>query len=316
LEIFSVAVAVALMLASLQLLAHAQGTERSVEQRTFYRTIQVDGLSIFYREAGPKEGPALLLLHGFPSSSRMFEPLFARLSGRYHLVAPDYPGFGHSDWPDPDGFAYTFDHIAAVIDDFTQAMGLSHYTLYMQDYGGPVGFRMVLAHPERVQALIVQNAVAHNEGLGSVWAARRAFWADRSTHEEALRENFLSFATTKSRHIGDDPKIERYDPDLWTDEYAFLNAPGQGRIQIDLFYDYRTNVDAYPKWQSWLQKMQPKLLVVWGKHDPSFDIGEPERYRKDVANAEVHVLDGGHFALDTKADEIAALVGKFMRTQK
>jgi pimeloyl-ACP methyl ester carboxylesterase len=246
----------------------------------------------------------------------MFEPLFARLSDRYHLVAPDYPGFGHSDWPDPDRFAYTFDHIAAVIDDFTQAMGLSHYTLYMQDYGGPVGFRMVLAHPERVQALIVQNAVAHNEGLGSIWAARRAFWTDRPAHEKALRENFLSFATTKSRHIGDDPKIERYDPDLWTDEYAFLNAPGQGRIQIDLFYDYRTNVDAYPKWQAWLQEMQPKLLVVWGKHDPSFDIGEPERYRKDVANAEVHVLDGGHFALDTKADEIAALVGEFMQMQK
>jgi pimeloyl-ACP methyl ester carboxylesterase len=298
LEIFSIAVAVALMLASLQLLAHAQGMERSVEQRTFYRTIQIDGLSIFYREAGPKEGPPLLLLHGFPSSSRMFEPLFARLSDHYHLVAPDYPGFGHSDWPDPDRFAYTFDHIAA------------------QDYGGPVGFRMVLAHPERVQALIVQNAVAHNEGLGSVWTARRAFWADRPTHEKALRKNFLSFATTKSRHIGDDPKIERYDPDLWSDEYAFLNAPGQGRIQIDLFYDYRTNVDAYPKWQAWLQKMQPKLLVVWGKHDPSFDIGEPERYRKDVANAEVHVLDGGHFALDTKADEIAALVGEFMQTQK
>ena len=316
LEIFSIAVAVALMLASLQLLAHAQGMERSVEQRTFYRTIQIDGLSIFYREAGPKEGPPLLLLHGFPSSSRMFESLFARLSDHYHLVAPDYPGFGHSDWPDPDRFAYTFDHIAAVIDDFTQAMGLSHYTLYMQDYGGPVGFRMVLAHPERVQALIVQNAVAHNEGLGSVWTARRAFWADRPTHEKALRKNFLSFATTKSRHIGDDPKIERYDPDLWSDEYAFLNAPGQGRIQIDLFYDYRTNVDAYPKWQAWLQKMQPKLLVVWGKHDPSFDIGEPERYRKDVANAEVHVLDGGHFALDTKADEIAALVGEFMQTQK
>jgi len=316
LEIFSIAVAVALMLASLQLLAHAQERERSVEQRTFYRTIQIDGLSIFYREAGPKEGPPLLLLHGFPSSSRMFEPLFARLSDRYHLVAPDYPGFGHSDWPDPDRFAYTFDHIAAVIGDFTQAMGLSHYTLYMQDYGGPVGFRMVLTHPERVQALIVQNAVAHNEGLGSVWAARRAFWADRPAHEEALRENFLSFATTKSRHIGDDPEIERYDPDLWTDEYAFLNAPGQGRIQIDLFYDYRTNVDAYPKWQAWLQKTQPKLLVVWGKHDPSFDIGEPDRYRKDVANAEVHVLDAGHFALDTKADEIAALVGEFMQTQK
>src|SRR5215469_16523669 len=316
LAIFSIAVAVALMLASLQLLAHAQERERSVEQRTFYRTIQIDGLSIFYREAGPKEGPPLLLLHGFPSSSRMFEPLFARLSDRYHLVAPDYPGFGHSDWPDPDRFAYTFDHIAAVIDDFTQAMGLSHYTLYMQDYGGPVGFRMVLAHPERVQAIIVQNAVAHNEGLGAIWATRRAFWADRATNESAFRANFLSLATTRTRHLGDDPNLDRYDPDLWTDEYAFLSKPGQADIQTDLFYDYRTNVESYPKWQAWMREKQPRLLVIWGKHDPSFDISEPEAYRRDVPKAEIHVLDAGHFALDTKADEIAALIRDFMRTQK
>ena len=246
----------------------------------------------------------------------MFEPLFARLSDSYHLVAPDYPGFGHSDWPDPKGFDYTFDHIASVIGDFTQAMGVSHYTLYMQDYGGPVGFRMVLTHPERVQALIVQNAVAHNEGLGAIWATRRAFWADRAAHEEALRENLLSFAATKSRHIGGDPKIELYDPDLWTDEHAFLNAPGQAQIQTDLFYDYRTNVAAYPKWQAWLQQTQPKLLVLWGKHDPSFDISEPERFRKDVPNAGVYVLDAGHFALDTKADEIAGMLDEFMKAQK
>jgi len=304
-----------LMLASLPLLAQAQGKERLVEPPTFYRTTQIDGLSIFYREAGPKDAPTLLLLHGFPSSSRMFESLFARLSDRYHLVAPDYPGFGHSDWPDPKRFDYTFDHIASVIGDFTQAMGLSHYTLYMQDYGGPVGFRMALAHPERVQALIVQNAVAHNEGLGGIWATRRAFWADRATHEEALRENLLSFAATKSRHIGGDPKIQLYDPDLWADEHAFLNAAGQAQIQTDLFYDYRTNVASYAKWQAWLQKTQPKLLVLWGKHDPSFDIGEPERFHKDVPNAGVYVLDAGHFALDTKADEIAALLREFMQAQ-
>jgi pimeloyl-ACP methyl ester carboxylesterase len=298
------------------MLNHIQGKRNPMEYPTFFRTIKIDGLSIFYREAGPREAPTLLLLHGFPSSSRMFEPLFTRLCNRYHLVAPDYPGFGHSDWPEPKRFDYTFDHIACVIDDFTQAIGLSRYTLYMQDYGGPVGFRLILAHPERVQALIVQNAVAHNNGLGAIWATRRAFWADRPAHEEAFRENFLSFATTKSRHIGNDPKTELYDPDLWTDEYAFLNAPGQAQIQTDLFYDYRTNVAAYPEWQAWLGKTQPKLLVLWGKHDPSFDIGEPELYREDVANAAIHLLDAGHFALDTKADEIAALIGEFMRTQK
>jgi pimeloyl-ACP methyl ester carboxylesterase len=295
---------------------YAQRKDKMMEQQVFYRTVKIDGLSIFYREAGPKDAPTILLLHGLPSSSRMFQPLLTRLADNYHLVAPDYPGYGHSDWPDPTQFSYTFDHIASVMDGFTQALGLSHYTLYMQDYGGPVGFRMVLAHPERVNALIVQDAVAHNEGLGANWATRRAFWADRPVYEEALRKNLLSLATTKTRHVGDDPNTELYDPDLWADEYAFLNTPGQAQIQSDLFYDYRTNVDAYPTWQAWMRKTQPKLLIIWGKHDLSFDLGEPERYQKDVPSAEVHVLEAGHFALDTKAGEIAALVRSFMDNRK
>jgi pimeloyl-ACP methyl ester carboxylesterase len=294
---------------------HAQEGASPMEQQVSYHVVTVEGVSIFYRETGPKGAPTILLLHGLPSSSRMFQPLLTRLAASYHLVAPDYPGFGHSDWPDPNKFAYTFDHIAELMNGFTQSLGLSHYTLYMQDYGGPVGFRMALVHPERVQALIVQDAVAHNEGLGANWATRRAFWADRQAHEEALRKNLLSLATTKTRHIGDDPNVELYDPDLWTDEYAFLNAPGQAQIQSDLFYDYRTNVDAYPRWQAWLRKTQPKLLVIWGKHDLSFDLGEPERYRTDVPKATVAVLDAGHFALDTKANEIAELVHEFMTTR-
>jgi pimeloyl-ACP methyl ester carboxylesterase len=296
-----------------EMVGQIQERKQIVKQLTMYRTKKIDGLSIFYREAGPKDGPTLLLLHGLPSSSRMFEPLFSRLSDRYHLIAPDYPGFGHSDWPDPKKFVYTFDHIAEIMNHFTEAIGLSRYTLYMQDYGAPVGFRMALAHPDRVESLIVQDAVAHNEGLGANWKTRREFWKDRAPNEEELRINLLSLQTTKTRHLGDDPNVELYDPDLWTDEFAFLNAPGQAEIQSDLFYDYRTNVDAYPKWQAWMQKTQPKLLVIWGKHDLSFDPGEPERYRKDVPTAEVHVLDAGHFALDTKADEIAALVRVFMK---
>jgi pimeloyl-ACP methyl ester carboxylesterase len=196
---------------------------------------------------------------------------------------------------------------------FTEALGLSHCTLYMQDYGVPVGFRMALAHPERVEALIVQDGVAHNEGLGANWKTRREFWKDRAPNESALRTNLLSLQTTKTRHLGDDPHVEQYDPDLWTDEFYFINQQGQAQIQSDLFYDYRTNVDAYPEWQAWMQKTQPKLLIIWGKHDLSFDLGEPERYRKDVPKAEVHVLDAGHFALDTKADEIAAFVREFMK---
>jgi pimeloyl-ACP methyl ester carboxylesterase len=300
---------------SLELLALGQvnGKEPTMAQAVFYRTIKIGEISIFYRESGPKDAPTILLLHGLPTSSRQFEPLFARLSDRFHLVAPDYPGFGHSDWPDPKKFAYTFDHVAEVMTHFTEALGLSRYTLYMHDYGGPVGFRMALAHLERVEALIVQDAAGHNEGLGANWKTRREFWKDRAANETALRNNLLSLQTTKTRHVGDDPNVERYDPDLWTDEYYFLNQPGQAEIQSDLFYDYRTNVDAYPKWQAWMQKTLPRLLVIWGKHDLSFDPGEPERYRKDVPNAEVHVLDAGHFALDNKADEIAALVRTFMK---
>ena len=164
---------------------YAQREAESVEQQVSYRTVMVEGISIFYREAGPKGAPTILLLHGLPSSSRMFQPLLTRLADNYHLVAPDYPGFGHSDWPDPKQFAYTFDHIAQLMNGFTQSLGLSHYTLYMQDYGGPVGFRMALAHPERIDALIVQDAVAHNDGLGANWATRRAFWVDRPAHKEA-----------------------------------------------------------------------------------------------------------------------------------
>jgi len=283
-----------------------------MENPTFYRKIEIDGLSIFYREAGSKEAPALLLLHGFPSSSRMFEPLFTRLSSRYHLVAPDYPGFGHSDWPDLKKFSYTFDHCAEIVNRFIQALGLTRYTLYMQDYGAPVGFRVALSHPDQIEAIIVQNAVAHNEGLGTIWKPRRAFWADRGGNESALRASFLSLETTRGRHIGNDPDVDRYDPDLWTDEFAFLSKPGQADIQSDLFYDYRTNVENYPKWQAWMRETHPRLLVLWGKYDPSFDLSEPEAYRRDVPNAEVHVLDAGHFALDTAADQIARLIRGFV----
>jgi pimeloyl-ACP methyl ester carboxylesterase len=293
----------------------AQPKESAMAQHTSYRTVKVDGLSVFYREAGPKDAPTILLLHGLPSSSRMFEPLLTRLAGQFHMVAPDYPGFGHSDAPAPQEFSYTFDNIAKVMDHFTETLNLTKYTLYMQDYGGPVGFRMALAHPDRVEALIVQDAVAHNEGLGANWKTRRAFWADRASNEAALRTNLLSLDTTRTRHVGSDPNPEKYDPDLWTDEYAFLNKPGEADIQSDLFYDYRTNVDAYPKWQAWMHATQPRLLVLWGKYDLSFELTEPEAYRRDVPKARVHVLDAGHFALDTAADEIADLVRGFMSSQ-
>jgi pimeloyl-ACP methyl ester carboxylesterase len=280
---------------------------------TRYRKIDVDGLWVFYRENGPADAPAVLLLHGLPSSSRMYEPLLSRLGDRYRMIAPDYPGFGHSDWPSTEAFDYTFERIAQVMIRFIELIGLSQYHLFMQDYGGPIGFRMAMAHPERLGAMIVQNAVAHESGLTALWEPRRAFWTDRPRHEEALRKNLLSLEATRRRHLGSDPDVERYDPDLWTDEFRFLSSPGQADIQTELFYDYRNNVAAYPAWQEWMKERQPRLLVIWGKYDPSFDQSEPASYRRDVPTAELHILDAGHFAMDTAADDVARLVRNFLQ---
>jgi pimeloyl-ACP methyl ester carboxylesterase len=277
-----------------------------------YKTLDVDGLEIFYREAGSATAPTLLLLHGFPSSSRMWEPLLTRLGDRFRLVAPDYPGFGHSSAPSPDAFAYTFDNIAAVIERFTEALGLSRYALVLQDYGGPIGFRLALSKPERVRAILVQNAVTHDEGLGPLWNTRKAFWADRQPNEAALRANLTSLEAAQLRHVGASPHPDQYDPDLWTDEFAFLSRPGQDRIQSDLFYDYRTNVASYPKWQAWLRENQPPMLITWGAFDPSFTVAGARAYAKDVPRAEVHVLEAGHFPLDEATDEIAELMRDFL----
>jgi pimeloyl-ACP methyl ester carboxylesterase len=286
----------------------------TAENLVFYNSTRVDGLEIFYREAGPKEAPTILLLHGLPSSSRMYQSLLeSSLSEKYHLVAPDYPGFGHSSWPNPKEFAYTFDSLAQVMQDFAEKLHLDRYTLYMQDYGGPVGFRMALAHPEKIQAMIIQNAVSHEEGLSALWAVRRAFWQDRAAHEAEVRANLLSLEATRKRHLGTSPDSSQYNPDLWVDEYYFLNQPGQADIQLDLFYDYQNNVKSYPKWQQWLRDHQPPLLVLWGRYDSSFAVAGAEAYRKDDPQAEVHLLDAGHFALDLKAPEIIRLTGDFMK---
>jgi pimeloyl-ACP methyl ester carboxylesterase len=299
--------------AAAALVAATQVQAADSVQTTHYRTVKVDGLSIFYREAGNPDAPTLLLLHGFPSSSRMYEPLFSRLASHYHLVAPDYPGFGNSDAPSAKEFAYTFEHIAGVMDDFTNAIGLKRYVLYMQDYGGPVGMRLAVKHPDRVRALIIQNAVAHEDGLGPLWKPRRDFWADRAAHEEAIKGAFLSLSTTRQRHIGSNPEPESIDPDRWIVEFAFLSRPGQGAIQIDLFYDYRTNVASYPAWGQWLRQHHPKTLVVWGKYDPSFQVDEVAAIKRDVPDAETHILDAGHFALYERPDEIARLMGDFLQ---
>jgi pimeloyl-ACP methyl ester carboxylesterase len=277
-----------------------------------YKTVDVDGLNIFYREAGPQDAPVLLLLHGFPSSSRMYETLLPPLADRYRLIAPDYPGFGHSSALPPDQFIYTFDNLARVMSHFVDRLKLDRFALFVQDYGGPVGFRMAHAQPERIRAIIVQNAVAHQEGLGPLWETRKAFWADRATHEAALRANLLSFEATRLRHVGRTPCPERYDPDAWHDEFAFLSRPGQIDIQTELFFDYRTNVERYSQWQRYMRDYQPPMLVLWGKYDPSFTVEGAHAYRRDVRDAQIHVLEAGHFALDEACDEVAAHTLRFL----
>ena len=287
----------------------------STSSSVTYRTVAIDGLKIFYRQAGPADAPTLLLLHGYPSSSRMFDSLMPLLADRYRLIAPDYPGFGQSDAPPADQFDYSFDHLAEIVDKFTVALGLESYVLYVQDYGGPIGFRLALAHPERVRGFIVQNAVASEDGLGPAWDIRKAYWRDRAAYEAKVIPGFTSLEGARVRHVGASPHPERYNPDAWLDEYALLSRPGQQAIQADLFWSYQTNVAAYPKWQAWLRQRQPPMLVVWGRYDPSFAVAGAMAYKKAAPGAEVHLLDAGHFALDEKLDEVAGLIRAFLARQ-
>jgi pimeloyl-ACP methyl ester carboxylesterase len=291
----------------------APPTVPATHATTVYKSVEIDGMKIFYREAGPPNAPTVLLLHGFPSSSLMFEPLMPLLADRYHVVAPDYPGFGHSDAPPPDKFAYTFANITDTIDKLTQTLGLKTYALYVTDYGGAVGMRLATAHPERVRALIVQNAAVHDDALADPrWAARKAFWADRAAHEEQVRAGMLAAAGARARHLGSSPHPNRYDPDEWDAEVAYMNRPGIVEIALDLFYDYRSNVAAFPAWQDYLRVHKPPLLVVWGKYDPVFAVGEADAFRRELPKAEIHVIDAGHFAFDEAVDQVAALTRAFL----
>jgi len=271
----------------------------------------VDGVRIFYREAGPQDAPTIVLLHGYPSSSREFDTIIPLLATRYHLVAPDFPGFGQSDAPPPSSYAYTFDHLAQTTNDFLEQLGINKYSLYLHDYGGPVGFRIMTAHPERLQALVVQNANAYKEGLGPKWAGIAQYWGSPDAHPEVL-DAFMSLSATEQRHTAGSSHPDRYDPDSWTDEYAHLSRPGQREIQGALLYDYRTNVASYPAWQAWMREHKPPTLVVWGGNDPSFIAPGATAFRRDLPDAEIHLLDAGHFAFDEKVDEIATLMLQFL----
>lgn len=280
---------------------------------TFYRTDQVDGLNIFYREAGPADAPVILLLHGFPTSSRMFRNLIPALADRYHLIAPDYPGFGHSSTPSIDQFSYTFDHLAQVMEDFVDQLGLTKYTLYVQDYGAPVGYRLASQHPERVQALIVQNGNAYAEGLANdFWKPIKAYWAGKTPENAAPLRQALKVDSIKWQYTNGTRQPEKIDPDTWTIDQALLERPGQDEIQLALFYSYGSNPPSYPKWQEFFRKYQPPTLIVWGKNDEIFPAAGATPYLRDLPKAELHLLDTGHFALEEDGDVIAGLIRTFL----
>jgi len=279
-----------------------------------HRTVQIDGVDIFYREAGSPDAPTILLLHGFPTSSHMFRNLIADLADEFHLVAPDYPGFGNSEQPAMDEFDYTFDHLAEIVDEFTQKLGLDRYTIYLMDYGAPVGFRLATAHPERVEALIVQNGNAYDEGLREFWDPIRTYWKDRTPENAAPLTNFITPAGVEWQytHGVRDPSV--ISPDNWNVDLRHLTRAGNPAIQLQLFYDYGTNPGHYPAWQAYFREHQPATLLVWGANDFIFPSEGAFPYQRDLETLEFHLLDTGHFALEEDGPLIANHIRNFLRT--
>lgn len=277
-----------------------------------YRTATVDGVNMFYREAGPKNGPVVLLLHGFPTSSHMFRNLIPLLADRYRVIAPDYPGFGYSDAPDHRKFAYSFAHYADMVDDLLGQLGAKSYAMYVMDYGAPVGYRLALKHPERVTGLIVQNGNAYEEGLKAFWDPIKTYWASGSEKDRQVQAALLTLDATKFQYTDGVKDVSRISPDNWLQDQALLDRPGNNDIQLDLFYDYRTNVPLYPQFQQFFRDRKPPTLIVWGKNDFIFPEDGAHPYLKDLPDAEMHILDTGHFALEDKLDEIAPLMNDFL----
>ncbi|MBY8917337.1 alpha/beta hydrolase [Nitratireductor rhodophyticola] len=283
---------------------------------THYRTIDIDGRRIFYREAGNRDLPTLLLLHGFPASSFMFRELIYQLSDRFHVLAPDYPGFGYSDAPSNAEFSYTFDRLADTVDRFVDELGVGRYALYMQDFGGPVGFRVAVRRPEKVSFLIVQNANAYDEGLpDSFWSPVRALWEDPSPENfSKIREAGISEEALEWNYTHGVRDITRISPDSWVLQAALVNRPGNKEIMLDLLYDYRTNPGLYPEWQAYFRKHQPPTLIVWGQNDVIFPPSGAHPYRRDLETVDFNLLDTGHFALEEQSDVIAGHIRRFAAT--
>jgi pimeloyl-ACP methyl ester carboxylesterase len=279
-----------------------------------HKTVKIGDLDIFYREAGPKDAATVLLLHGFPTSSQMYRNLIPALAHKYHVVAPDYPGFGHSSMPPRDKYSYTFDNLAKTIDEFTTVLGLSKFALYLQDYGAPVGYRLAVAHPERISAIVVQNGNAYDEGLDNdFWKPLKAYWKEPKSREkrDALRA-FLTYDATRWQYTNGVKRTELISPDGPAHDQFLLGRAGNDEIQLDLFLSYGSNPLLYPKWQAYFREHQPPVLIVWGKNDQVFPAAGAEPYKRDLKNLEYHLLDAAHFALETNGDEIAGLMRDFL----
>lgn len=281
--------------------------------QTLHKTIEVQGLEIFYREAGPKDAPWILLLHGFPTSSHMFRNLMGMLSDKFHLVAPDYPGFGNSAMPGVEEFCYTFDKIAEVIDSFTEKLGMIKYSMYVMDYGAPVGYRLAVKHPERVASLIIQNGNAYDEGLLDFWEPIKAYWKNKtSDNAEVLRNSLLTLEATRWQYTNGVRNPETIAPDNWFCDQYLMDRPGNKDIQLQLFYDYSSNPPLYAEWQAYFREYQPPALIVWGKNDYIFGAEGAHPYKRDLKNVEFHLLDTGHFALEEDGEYIADLIRDFL----
>ena len=281
-----------------------------------YKTVRVSDLDIFYREAGPQTAPVILLLHGFPTSSNMFRNLIPRLAGSFHVVAPDYPGFGQSSMPDHQSFAYTFENLTNVVETLVERLGLGKFSLYVMDYGAPVGYRLALRRPDQVQALIVQNGNAYEEGLREFWDPIKKYWADPSPDNRTALHFLVDAKSTRWQYENGVTDRTLLDPTTWLVDQVGLDRPGNREIQMDLFYDYRSNVPLYPQFQAFFRKYQPPTLIVWGKNDFIFPPEGAAPYQRDLQNVEMHLLDTGHFALETQGEEIASRIEEFLWKQK
>ena len=286
------------------------------EGRVLYKRVRVHDLSIFYREAGLPSQPTIVLLHGFPSSSHMYRDLIPKLSAQYHVIAADMPGFGYSDQPSIDEFEYSFGHLAEIIDAFLETLGVDRYSIYIQDYGSPVGFRLFLKHPDRIQAIITQNGNAYLEGLSPFWAESiEPYWKEKTEANEKKARDLLTFEVTKFQYTEGFVNRELVSPDSYIFDQMTLDRPGNQEIQLALFYDYRNNVEQYPAWHEALRRHQPPVLAVWGKNDPIFLPAGAEAYKRDVPKSEIHLLDTGHFALEDHADTIAQFILAFLSSR-